>query len=330
MEKVLDVKYNIQNIKIFLSLFNLTLEEKETNSNELKIFMEDLEVGKVVFGEEEIIINSTSIFGDLEAKTDYAKAFRLTDVESLKTIKQIGLYASWYNVFNFDLKIFNGSVFSGECAFGIKIDNEFGNTVTPQFKLLYQNDGKKYDIRINKDGYPFQFTENKGFYEEKIVYNIFDTWGNGAYFSHSKSDKYVNGENLYSYYESAFISNTSDKKEMNTAVIHKEFNDKWIVHNYKTFGRVSKEDDTEEEIINKAKYMHFIDPTLQLKINKLIQEFSVDGESFLEKVILYGFTHHSKEEIYALFGLDKKDIDLEKMYFGEEDSQVLERKIFLP
>lgn len=75
--------------------------------------------------------------------------------------------------------------------------------------------------------------------------------------------------------------------------------------------------------------MHFIDPTLQLKINKLIQEFSVDGESFLEKVILYGFTNYSKEEIYTLFGLDKRDIDLEKMYFGLEDRKELESKIFL-
>lgn len=330
MEKILDVKYNIQNIKIFLSLFNLTLEEKETSFKELKIFMEGLEVGKVVFSEEEIIMNTTSMFGDLDAKTNYASAFRMTDVESLQTIQQIGLYASWYNVFNFDLKLFNGSVFSGECAFGIKIDNEFGNTVTPQFKLFYQNDGKKYNIRINKNGYPFQFTENKGFYEEKIVYNIFDTWGLCSYFHHSKSDKFVNGENTYPYYESTFISNTSDKKEMNTAVTHKEFNKRWLVHNYNTFGRVSAEDDAAEEVIHKANYMHLIDPTLKTRINKLIEEFSVGDVSFLEKIILYGFTHYSKEEIYALFGLDQKDIDLEKMYFGEESDQVLERKIFLP
>lgn len=330
MEKVIDVKYNIQNIKIFLSLFNLTLEEKETNSNELKIFMEDLEVGKVVFGEEEIIINTTSIFGDLEAKTDYASAFKMTNAESLQTIGQMGLFASWYNTFEFKLTLFNGNIFEGDFNFNIKIDNEFGRKFSPHFILFYQKNGITYNIKINEDDYPFQFTEKNGSYEEKIVYNITNTWGLCSYFHHSKSDKYVNGENVYPYYERVFISNTSDKKEMNTAIIHKEFNKNWIVHNYKTFGRVSKEDDTEEEIINKAKYMHFIDPTLQLKINKLIQEFSVDGVSFLEKVILYGFTNYSKEEINALFGLDKKNIDLEKMYFGEEDSQVLERKIFLP
>lgn len=330
MEKVLDVKYNIQNIKIFLSLFNLTLEDKETSSKELKIFMEDLEVGKVAFGEEEIIMNTTSIFGDLEAKTNYASSFRLTDVESLQTIGEMGLFASWYNTFEFKLTLFNGNIFEGDFNFNIKIDNEFGRNFSPHFILFYQKNGITYNIKINEDGYPFQFIEKNGSYEEKIVYNITNTFGIYSYFHHSKSDKYINGENVYPYYESAFISNTSDKKEMNTAIIHKEFNKNWIVHNYKTFCRVSKEDDTEEEIIHKAKYMHFIDPTLQLRINKLIQEFSVDGVSFLEKIILYGFTHYSKEEINALFGLDKKDIDLEKMYFGEEDSQVLERKIFLP
>lgn len=252
MEKVLDVKYNIQNIKIFLSLFNLTLEDKETDTKELKVFMDDLEVGKVEFNEEEIVINTTSMYGDLECKTNYVTTSRITDVESLQTIGQMGLFASWYNTFAFELKLFNGNVFSGNCQFSIKIDNEFGNKITPHFKLLYQKDGKKYDIKINEDGYPFQFTENNGFYEESIVYNIFNTWGIGSYFHHSKSDKYIDGSNVYDYYESAFISNSSDKKEMNTAVIHKEFNEQWIVHNYNTFGKVSTSDNAEEEIIHCA------------------------------------------------------------------------------
>lgn len=330
MEKVLDVKYNTQNIKIFLSLFNLSLEEKETDSKELKIFMEDLEVGKVYFGEEEIAINTTSMFGDLECKTNYAKAFKRTDTESLKTIKQIGLYASWYNTFAFELKLFNGNVFSGDCQFNVKIDNEFGNKVSPHFKFECQNGDKKYILKIMENGYPFLFLEKNGLFKEEIVYELSDN-SMGSFMYHERSDKFTDGKNVYDYKElmliSSIIENKTDIK--NTAVIHKEFNDNWIIHNYNEFDKLASSGDL-KEFIHKANYMHLIDPTLLPKINKLIGEFSVEGESFLEKVILYGFTNYSKEEIYALFGLDKKDIDLEKMYFGKEDIKSLERKLFLP
>lgn len=331
MRKELDVKYNIPNIKIFLSIFNLTLEEKKfLESNEsLKIYKEGKEVGEVVLQPDKITLQALSDYGILEATTNYATASTITDMESFETLGTIGLYAEWQNDFDFNLERFNKTNFSGNVNFFIKIDNEFGNRISPHFRLEYQDNTKKYQINFQENGYPFYFEEVRDTYKEKIIYSLFDTYGMSSYIHHSKQDIFSDGENEFDYYESAFISK-SDNNNNNTAIIHKECNDRWLVHDYQEFEKVDENDDSSEEIINKMQMMNIISPKTVDKIQGLIEEFRVGENSFLEKFFLYGFTNFNAAEVYSLFKLDKNNTDLEKMYFETTEVKKIGQKIFSP
>lgn len=120
MKQKLDIKYNIPNIKAFLSVFNLNLEVYNDLSikDEIKILDKEKEVGRVLFNEDKIEITSKSIYGDLKTSTDYASAFTLTDVESFDTIGTFGLFASFSNTFKFTL----GDKLTGDLNFAIKLD----------------------------------------------------------------------------------------------------------------------------------------------------------------------------------------------------------------
>jgi len=65
MEQELDILYNIPNIKLFLDIFGLEMEEKEKyrKGDQLLIFRDDIEAGHVVFQEEEIKIDALSLYG---------------------------------------------------------------------------------------------------------------------------------------------------------------------------------------------------------------------------------------------------------------------------
>ncbi len=291
--------------------------------------MDDLETGTIVLGEKQIQIDATSLYDDLKASTNYAKALALTDIESYKTIGTMGLYASWNNTFDFSIKLANGNEFLGNTCLSVKIDNEFGNSVLCHSKLNYQDGEKKYIITLQEDGFPFRFIEQRGNYKEEIVYNIFNTWGTCTYMHHQKFDKFTDGTTQYDYVESSFITEYNDNKN-NIAVSFKQFGERRMSHSYQEFTKVSNDDEDSKEVINKGNFMHLIDPTLNEKIKKVTDEFSVDGNSFLENMILYSFTNYSHEEVNVLFGFDKKNIDLEKAYFGYEDAKTIGSKKFVP
>ncbi len=79
MIKNLDRSYHIPSIKMLLSIFDLDLEEfqQDKKASSLKIYLDELEKGKVEFRENEITIKAISKYGNLEAKINYAKAFTL-------------------------------------------------------------------------------------------------------------------------------------------------------------------------------------------------------------------------------------------------------------
>ena len=94
-----------------------------------------------------------------------------------------------------------------------------------------------------------------------------------------------------------------------------EFN---TVDVYSDYSIINDYIDDHEEIINISKMFHLRDDTVNKKIKSLIEEFP-----FLEKVFLYAFTNYSDKEVYALFGLNKNSISLDKFYFDEEKVKFL-------
>jgi len=331
MREELELKYNIPNVKLFLNIFGLELEEKpeyEKGGDPLLVFMNDVEAGNVRFDEDGILIDAISIYGKVKAKSNYAEALLLTDVESFQTIHTLGLYANWNNTFKFSIDLYNGTHFDGNTCFAVKIDNEFGNMVSCHSTLDYQDGEKNYNITLQDNGFPFRFIEKRGSYMEGICYNIFSTWGSGSYFDHTIRDKFTNGEESYDYDRTFFIGKAHDSEKNNIAVSYTEFNDKRIQHSYQEFRRVSKDDEDSREVINRIEAMNYLDPSMRAKINKVIYEFSIGGHSFLETILLYSFTNYSYEEVDALFGLDKKEIDLEQTYFGDQNAKMIGSKIF--
>lgn len=315
MEKKLDIKYNIPAIKAFLNIFDLTLEDREyvVIGDILKVIGDNEEVGVVKFNDGDIEVKARSKYGIVKAQTNYADAFGLTDLESLDSIGMVGLYVSWFNNFMFSLD----DKITGDLNFGVKLDNEFGNKVLPHFKLKYKDDDKEYIIKFQEEGLLFKFIESRDKYKEKIIYNLFDTMLTGSYLQHSKAYVISDNEVLKKCYEGTFISKGYYDKTKNSAIINKEINGKRVEYQYLEFERKGK-DDEPEEIINKSKMFHLRDDTVNKKIKSLIEEFP-----FLEKVFLYAFTNYSDKEVYALFGLNKNSISLDKFYFDEEKVKFL-------
>lgn len=331
MKQELELKYNIPNVKLFLNIFGLELEEKseyKKGGEQLLVFMNDVETGSVRFDVDHILIDAISIYGRVKAKSNYTEALLLTDEESFQTIHELGLYANWNNTFQFSVDPHNGTHFSGNICFAVKIDNEFGNMVSCHSSLDYQDGDKNYNIMIQDNGFPFRFIEKKKSYSEGICYNIFNTWGSGSYFDHIVRDKFMNGKESYDYDRTFFIGKANGSGKNNIAVSYTEFNDKKMQHSYQEFRRLSKDDEDSREVINRIEAMNLLDPSMRAKINQVIDEFSVGGRSFLETILLYGFTNYSYKEVDALFGLDKKGFDLEQAYFLDKNVKMIGSKIF--
>lgn len=318
---------------MFLDIFDLSLEHIDDDSccHSINIYMENIESSKVIFNANEITIKSFSIYGDLECKTNYVEPFVMADIESFQTMGQLGLYGSLGNVFDFTLTMDNGRIFFGKVQFDIKVDNEFENRICAHFKLKYQDGNREYDIRLNENGYPFIFIQKQGSFKEEIVYSLFDTYGKGSYIYHSKYDKFIDGMNRYNYEETSYITDSIGSH--NNALVggtYKEFADKFIIQNRSEFSRVSSDDELADEIINKANFMHLIDSQCTEKIHQLIREFSVENNSFLEKILVYGFNNYSEEEFYALFRIGKNNRNLDDICFKGNCAKSFGRKLFIP
>ena len=308
MKQKLDIKYNIPNVKAFLSVFNLNLENYSdlSISDEIKIIYKEKEVGRVLFNEDKIEITSKSIYGDLNASTDYTSVFTLTDIESFDTIGALGFFASFSNTFKFTL----GDKLTGDFNFAIKLDNEFGNRANLRAIVNYQDDNKNTTIKIKNSGYHLYYLEKGKDYQEKIVYDLFDPLIH-SYIHHSITKKILDNNIVKNYYESAFIGKGYDNKENNTAVNVKKINNELVDKKYLEFPKKGL-DDEEVEVVNKGEVFASISPNTQVKIKSLIEEFP-----FLEKIFIYSFNNFSNKEIHALFGLNKDKYTLDDFYFDK-------------
>lgn len=303
MEKKLDIKYNIPAIKAFLNIFDLTLEDREevVIGGILKVIRDNKEVGVVKFNDGEIEVNSNSKYGMLTARTLYANAFSLTDMESLDSIGMIELYASWFNNFMFSLD----NKITGDLNFSIKIDNE----------------DKKYTINFQEYGYNLYYLEESKDYQKKIIYDLFDSFTH-SYIQHSIIKNILDNGIVKKHYEGAFIGKSYDNKENNTADNFKDIDNKLVDKKHLEFPKKGKDND-EDEVINKGEVFATISPNTQVKIKSLIEAYP-----FLEKIFMYAFTNYSEKEVYALFVLNKNNIRLDDFYFDKEKIKLLVKNVF--
>lgn len=308
MEKKLDIKYNIPAIKAFLNIFDLTLEDKEEVliGDILKVIGDNEEVGVVKFDYGEIKVKARSKYGIVKAQTGYADAFSLTDMESLDSIGMVGLYLSWFNNFMFSLD----NKITGDLNFSVKLDNEFGNRANLHAKLKMQDENKKYIMKFQEEGYNLHYLEEGKDYQEKIIYDLFDSL-NHSYIHHSITKNILDNDIVKKHYEGAFIEKGYDNKENNTAVNVKEIDNKLVDKKYLDFPKKGL-DDEEVEVINKGEVFTSISLNTKDKIKSLIEKFT-----FLEKIFIYSFNNFSNKEIYALFGLNKDKYTLDNFYFDK-------------
>lgn len=308
MEKKFDIKYNIPAIKAFLNIFDLTLEDKEEVliGDILKVIGDNEEVGVVKFDYGEIKVKARSKYGIVKAQTGYADAFSLTDMESLDSIGMVGLYLSWFNNFMFSLD----NKITGDLNFSVKLDNEFGNRANLHAKLKMQDENKKYTMKFQEEGYNLHYLEEGKDYQEKIIYDLFDSL-NHSYIHHSITKNILDNDIVKKHYEGAFIGKGYDNKENNTAVNVKEIDNKLVDKKYLEFPKKGL-DDEEVEVINKGEVFTSISLNTKDKIKSLIEKFT-----FLEKIFIYSFNNFSNKEIYALFGLNKDKYTLDDFYFDK-------------
>ncbi len=300
MEKIFDIKYNISAIKAFLNIFDLTLEDKDevVTGDILKVIGDNEKVGVVKFNNNDIEVKALSKYGIVKAQTGYANVF--------KNVKALGLYAFLFNDFTFSLD----DKITGDFNFSVKLDNEFGNRANLHTKLKIQDEDKKYTINFQEDGYNLYYLEEVKDYQEKIIYDLFDSFTH-SYIHHSITKNILDNDIVKKHYEGAFIGKGYDNKYCNTAVNVKKINNELVDKKYLEFPKKGV-DDEEVEVINKGEVFASISPNTRVKINSLVEKFP-----FLEKIFIYSFNNFSNKEIHALFGLNKDKYTLDDFYFDK-------------
>ena len=313
----LSMKYNISNIKIFLDIFNLKLEEKENINigNILSIYdKDDFKVGSVIFNDNDISITTDCLYGRLIGNTNYAVPS--CSVGSLVATDASEMLSTWKNSFAFSLKLFNGNV--GNCIIGnmtfdiIKgIDNDISDKIIPRFRFGYSDYEKTYNLSFNNGGHTFAFYEKRGTTSENILYNSSEY--SDSYISYEKKDLLENSK----YKEISSIKESWNNEGKHKLIMYKEFNGSILqnsVQNFDVF--FSKDGERRFNSLN----------IISQKLRQLKNEFDVDGVSFVDKLIICVFSNHSGELISSVLDIDMKGLDLHRMYFDDVKNKRLVKK----
>lgn len=117
-------------------------------------------------------------------------------MESLDSIGMVGLYLSWFNNFMFSLD----NKITGNLNFSVKLDNEFGNRANLHAKLKMQDENKKYTMKFQEEGYNLHYLEEGKDYQEKIIYDLFDSLTH-SYIHHPITKNILDNDIVKKHYE---------------------------------------------------------------------------------------------------------------------------------
>lgn len=325
----LTLNQNLCSARIFLNLFNLSLEEKEEvkHYDKLRIFnSENLEVGKVNFKDGIVNIECMTSLGRLNANYEISKFWGLNDLEVG------GGLVEWVHNINFNVD--GEQKFDGDIQIGASMDTDFGNRCRTHSIIRYiDKDNNNVVLKFMEDGKPFSYEAKKEGFREVLE---IDPWCDyESYMYHIiRKGEYDKEKSNWPYESLKFVWHNGDNDKNHLRTISQ------LIENYKykewKKELYEKSGTDKEATIQKGLLMHKIDSDFVKKIEELINLFKKDNVSFFTNLIDVAFDKVSEEEIKALFGTNIKKItyyngadNLLDAYFNtKRNSQFLPEKVY--
>lgn len=314
-EKFLTLEQNLCGARIFLNFIGLNLEPKEGLVNfydKLNVYNnENIEVGKVYFENESVVINAITDFGELSATYPIGKISGFRDIET-----DGGVFTDWQHTIKYSLK--NYKNFEGNLQMHISMDTTFGINFRVHSKINYIDKlGNNVTIKLMDDGDPFSYTAAKEGFKEELRISPWDDYE--PYMCHTVSNGDFNKETRNFLNERVnFVWHNGDQDRSHLRVISAE------AKNYETtkceevlVDRIMN-NNTEEAVIQKAELIHEKDDTFAKKIGEIIDDFKTDNVSFMENLIEASFNKMSDKEKTALFGREIPKIS----YYNGSDNLI--------
>lgn len=194
MEKYLTLEQNLCGAKIFLNLFGLNLETKETINefDKIKIYdVNSIEVGEVTFNNGVVNINCLTSLGIITANYPVAKFDGFRDFET-----DGGIFINWTHPIKFKLKEKN---LTGDLMMHICLDTTFGINFKTHVTIKYTgNDKKKVTLQFMDNGNPFSYVAEKDDFKEEVIISPWDDFE--PYMVHTVRDgKYDKEKHCFPY-----------------------------------------------------------------------------------------------------------------------------------
>lgn len=318
IEKTLPLDCNVETAKAFLSLFECTVEERETDAvpTTLTVYRNDLKVGFINIGCDLVMMHAETPLGTLTgtfpSKNDGPTCRLINDkIHITPTDEHFSVIE--YSIFDNERQITGTS--HAECF----LDRLKGSSDCAfHHKLKFKKDGKVYlKLALMYDGISFRVDEQVGDDYEFIGLSPHRDYD--YYIRHSISinkgkpdecrDDTVIGTGGESHPESIRIFTLNGSMESNLTfcgTFPKKGYKKGKIWNRTPF------------IFQMGEIMRDIDPKMFAKLKSIREQLMMDEVSLLDRLIDSSFRHYTDEELNALFGFVPKNIkdDTEKkMHF---------------
>ena len=331
MEQDLTIEQNLCAAKLFLSMFDLLLEEKTIIDGDYKFrVLKDNSLVGMVYVTEEIGQNKKlKKFIKIDCQTSLGKltaSYEAISVQAMRDIEYEGSFAIWSHNINYNVD--GPHSFNGSTQIDISIDTHYPNRFRVHTQLDYlDNEGKKVKLRIQEDTLTFSYIAKKDEFKEVLEaepYNIINGFDFNLMY-HSIQDGKIN-ENVgalgrFRDEMLCFIGHNGMNDKNHLKFVHLEVEDYEMKHFIQENTILKLGADASSELaIQCGMLMHESDPSFSKKIKDIISYFKVGDVSFLRNLLDISFHDTTDEERRAIFGFDilklKNPIYI---YFGSGD-----------
>ena len=301
MEKYLSLEQNLCAARVFLNTFGFVLENEVDVSmdSEIQILnQKGKTVGKLYFGNFQVVINAEYEEGSLDASYPFAKALGFVDRECGNA-----LYEQWANDISFTLQKENHITLDGHFIVNASLDLEFGITCScyPEFVCKVPN---FYTIFFHmlKDGSVLR--ADIGFEDGSEVIDVSPGMSLGTFMFHRI--KHEKDEYSYERYAGVFNGAESGEYKDTLHVFMQEKENKNTLYYRNEFAPRVLEKGSTEAFIQKGMLMQELDSDMFQKIQGLRELFQIDGIFLLDRLISVCLNHYTDEEIQSCLGLTRK------------------------
>ena len=321
-----NVKDYMKDIKIFLSLFDLTFnEELLENDCKLSLFDKDGNVVGTLHHDYDVRIIADIGKNSLDASYTLPEKQTIVDYDEENDYS----YHSYHNSdFDFVIDKHDGTYLEGDIVIDAIDDTKLGNRlrVYPHVRICSTDDKKMGLLELNNDLTALGYEERNGSEHERIC--ISPLKQGGEYLTHNYTDE------DRKIYRSAEVSPLS-KEDEDIICSYLLASEGSAITDYKTSERILGPDQIEYHVLIKGKLMQELDPSMYDKIKEIRRELCLDGTNLFDNMVSVSTDLYLDDEVEALFGVErepssllKEGESLQDYYFGDNTKgKKLEREL---